>query len=533
MPTIPMPMRARPSLWLHWIAFIAGYVVLDWASYLHPLHGLNITPWNPAPALGFVYWLRYGRVTAVPWFAAILIGEAAVRGLPAPLPLTIVFSAWLTIGYGAIAEVLCRRFVDRAIFHNRQYLFVWLAVVVVGTLTNSLGYISLLHLAGFIPRSDFTEALARFWIGDCVGVIVAMPIIWMLADERGRARLSAIVQRWETGAYSLLAAAMLWVAFGLGGTAEFQYFYFLFLPVVWAAARQGLAGASLIACALQLGIIAAVLWLKLIAVTVSELQMLAAVLALVGFFIGVVVDEQRQAAEDLKHSLRLAAAGEMAAALAHELNQPMTALAAYGKTCEVLLGRGETGEPLAEAIRRMVAESARAAETVRRLRDFFRTGATKLETVALGTLFSAAAAAFGKRALDNQVTLVISPPPAVTVLADPLQLEVVLRNLLANAVESVLGGPAGGRRVSLSGAVEAGGRVCVSVEDSGQGISPSVAARLFEPFASKKSSGLGLGLVISKAIIEAHGGSLWAEVGERGVFKFVLPLQEKHDDAAP
>lgn len=62
--TIPMPTRARSSLWIHWIVFVAGYVALDWASYLHPLHGLNITPWNPAPALGFVFWLRYGRVTA-------------------------------------------------------------------------------------------------------------------------------------------------------------------------------------------------------------------------------------------------------------------------------------------------------------------------------------------------------------------------------------------------------------------------------------------------------------------------------------
>lgn len=529
--TIPMPTRARSSLWIHWIVFVAGYVALDWASYLHPLHGLNITPWNPAPALGFVFWLRYGRVTAAPWFAAILIGEALVRGLPASLPLTLVFSAWLTMGYGAIGEILCRRFVDRSIFNNRKRLFVWLAIVVVGTLANSLGYISLLHLAGLISRSDFGEALSRFWIGDCVGVIVAMPFIWMLADDRGRAHLSAILVRWETAAYGLLAAAMLWIAFGLGGTAEFQYFYFLFLPVVWASARQGLAGASLIACVLQLGVIGAVLWLNLIAVTVSELQMLAAVLALVGFFIGVVVDEQRQAAEDLKYSLRLAAAGEMAAALAHELNQPMTALAAYGKTCEVLLGRGETGEILAEAIRRMVAESARAADTVRRLRDFFRTGATKLEAVAVGALFSAAAKAFEKRALDNDVHFVIPAPPPVAVLVDSLQIEVVLRNLLANAFESVLKSPAGGRRISMSCAIEAGESICVTIEDSGQGISHSVAAHLFEPFASIKSTGLGLGLVISRAIIEAHGGVLWAEVGDRGIFKFVLPMQEDKNDA--
>jgi len=268
-----------------------------------------------------------------------------------------------------------------------------------------------------------------------------------------------------------------------------------------------------------------------VTVEVYELQMLGAVLALVGFFIGVVVDEQRQAVEELKHTLRLAAAGEMASALAHELNQPMTALTAYGEVCEFLLARGETGNTLKDAIRRMVAESARAADVVRRLRDFFRTGATRLELMEVSSLVAAATSPFVARAAEQGIELKVGAAPEGQVFVDRLQLEVVMRNLLSNAFEAVASRPPGGRSVTLSSAIEPAGALRLTVEDNGPGISPTTAGHVFEPFVSTKSSGLGLGLAISRAIIEAHGGSLWTEIGNRGVFKFTLPMQEKRQDA--
>lgn len=512
------------------LAFIAAYVALDWASYLHPLYGLNITPWNPALGLGLVLWLRHGPVMALPWFVAILVGETVVRGLPADLVKTVLLSMALLAGYAAIGATLRRRLGGDELFGDRPRLFSWLLIVVAGTLATALLFITLLHAAGLIPAGDWAEALARFWVGDCVGVLVTMPFFWLLVSDSGQARLRQILCRWETAGYGLLAVAMLWVTFARGSAAEFQYFYFLFLPVVWAAARQGMAGAAVAAFALQAGVIVAVEWLNLVALTVLELQMLGAVLALVGFFIGVVVDEQRQAAERLRQSLHLVAAGEMAAALAHELNQPMTALAAYGSACEYLLAQGETGPRLAETIRRMVAESSRAADVVRRLRDFFRTGATRLEPVAIDALLAAAAAPFTRRAEEGRVAFAVAPAPAVTVLADRLQIEVALRNLIANAFDAVA--EAGERRVAISTGHDGDGGIRITVEDSGPGITAAAEARLFEPFASTKSSGLGLGLVISRALVEAHGGRLWAEVGDHGIFRLSLPIQEAGHEAA-
>lgn len=511
------------------LVFIALYIGLDWASYLHPLHGLNITLWNPAPALGLVLWMRYGRITAIPWFIAIMGGEFVIRGLPAAFLMTVVLSMVLTVGYGAIGEFLRRRLRHGEIFGDRIRLTTWLSIVVIGTLANSLIYIFMLSLTGLLPEGDRFEGLIRFWVGDCVGIVVSMPMLWMLLTQSGQARLRSVLSSWETAGYAALAFTMLWVTFGNGASAEFQYFYFLFLPVIWAAARQGLSGAATSAFILQAGIIFAVEWLNLVAVTVLEFQMLGVVLALVGFFIGVVVDEQRLAVDKLKQTLHLAAAGGMAAALAHELNQPMTALAAYGNACEYLLERGETGEVLRDAIQRMVAESGRAAEVVRRVRDFFRTGATRLETISVSALISSAASRFSERAISEGVQLHVATAPTV-VRVDRLQIELVLRNLLDNAFDAVVLRPEGERHINVTIEEITGDSITITARDSGPGLSASAVDLLFEPFASSKSSGLGLGLVISRALVEAHGGKLWAEPGNSGIFRFSLLTHDRESE---
>lgn len=512
--------------WHHSSAFVVAYVVLDWASYLYPFHGLNITPWNPSLALGLVFWLRQGKRTAIPWFLAILLGDFLVRGLPAPLPMTLVFAAVLTLGYGVIAEMLFRRLKEGEIPHELGSLLSWVAIVGIGTLATSGIYIFLLLWSGLIPVGDWRLAWARFWIGDCVGIVVTMPFLWLLLEQKGRAMLFEVLPRWETAGYGLLSIAMIWIAFGLGGMGEFQYFYLLFLPIVWAAGRQGRVGAAVAAFALQAGIVIAVHWLDLVAVTVFELQMLGAALAFVGLFIGVVIDEKQRLSVELRQTLRLAAAGEMAAALAHELNQPLTALSAYGMAAEQLRMRGETGDGMREVIGRMISESQRAAEVVRRLRDFFRTGATRLSLIELPDLLHGASAQFSVRARDEGIQMVLLDPPACCLFADRAQLEVVLRNLLANALDAVKGQAAGHRLIRISAELIPGRQVCIRVEDSGPGLPEAAAAQLFEAFRSTKSTGLGLGLVISRAIAEAHGGYLMVEAGHHGLFKLILPVEE-------
>ena len=511
------------------LIFVVAYVLLDWASYLHPMYGLNITPWNPSLALGLVFWFRVGWLAAIPWFFALLISEVLVRDQPATLPMTFALSGMLTVGYGIMAETL-RRNITGDILRDRRRLLLWLAIVVACTLITSSTYIFMLFLSGLIPVGDWLVALARFWVGDCVGIVVTMPFFWLLFD--GRNLLRSLLPHWETAGYGLLAAAALWISFGLGGTGEFQYFYMLFLPIVWAAARDGVPGAALAAFMLQAGIIIAVHWHNLVAVTVFELQMLAAVLAFVGLFIGAIIDEKQRVSDELRSTLRLAAAGEMAAALAHELNQPLTALSTYGSACQQLLERSGEVERLRDTIGRMVSEAHRAADVVRRLRDFFRTGATRLEQVALTELIGTTVAKFSSKAESLGVELAVEPIPACMLLADRLQLEVVLRNLLDNALDAVSEQPIGQRRICIQAEMADKRRVRIRVEDSGPGLSAGMAEHLFEAFQSSKASGMGLGLAISRAIAEAHGGDLAVETAECGVFVLTLPMEGASDDAS-
>lgn len=522
-------MGIRPIPLYQGIVFIAAYVALDWASDLHALYGLNITPWNPMPALGLVYWFRYGKSTAIPWLVALLLGEITVRGLPTSILITLALSTGLLIGYSGVAVVMHRAFRTEGFLDDPRRLLTWLAIVIAGTLTTSVIYIAPLVILGLVPIGDWRIALARFWIGDFVGVVVTMPFFWFLIERR--ARLYEILMRWETAAYSLLAAAMLWVVFGLGGTSEFQYFYLLFPPIVWAAARQGVIGAAIAAFLLQAGIIVAVRWTNLIAVTVFELQMLGAVLASVGFFIGTVVDEKQRISRDLRQTLRLAAAAEMAGALAHELNQPLTAISAYGASVEHLLNHGETGNRLHETVKLLVAESFRASDVVRRLRDFVRTGATKLHSVSLAQVVESAALPYKERARSQDIALIIEPIPACTLLVDRVQIEVVMRNLLSNAFDAVCNLPKGERRVTISSVIEDGKRIVFKVEDSGAGVSEEMAREGFQAVHSSKSDGLGLGLAISSTIAQTHGGQLRAEPVGHGAFTLTLPIEGYDSDA--
>ena len=521
----------RQPTWRDLLTLLLGYVALDWASYFHSLHELNITPWNPAPALGLIYLLRFGGVAFLPLALAIFLADAWVRHLP----VSFMVSAWLSMllagGYWLIATLLRRRLSTGAIFSDQRGLLEWAGIVVVGTLLNSAVYVATLRFGNLIPGSSAQDAFIRYWVGDFVGVLVTMPLLWLLLDGRGALLVHDILRSWESFGYLAATVLALWVSFGVDVAAEFKYFYLLFPPVMWAASRRGLAGAVFSVAIVQVGIICAVQILGYSAVNVLEIQILAAVLAVFGFFIGVVVDEKQRVSAELRQTLRLAAAGEMAGALAHELNQPLTALSAYGSACKMLVEQGQTGPQLSEVVDRMVAETFRAGDVLRRLRDFFRTGATRLERFSIAELLASVTASMAERAKLHSVELKLEEVPGYTLLADRLQLEVVLRNLLGNAFDALADQSAGARRIWMTVHPEGAGRLCVRIEDSGPGISSANAERMFEAFNTSKESGLGLGLVISRAIVEAHGGHLWAEVADHGFFRLVLPMEGKLENA--
>jgi two-component system sensor kinase FixL len=217
----------------------------------------------------------------------------------------------------------------------------------------------------------------------------------------------------------------------------------------------------------------------------------------------------------------------MASALAHELNQPLSAVVSYLRACQIMLADPVANRArLEETMTRANDEARRAAEVVRGLREFFRAGAGQLAHVELPALLAHAVEPLRGRFQRHAVRVRIDCEPGLPqVHVDKMQIETVVQNLVGNAVDAMASASSAGREIDITArrADAEAARVCVA--DTGPGLDPEVAKRLFLPFRSTKPHGMGLGLALSRTIVESHGGKLWYEPGAKGsVFCFTVPF---------
>lgn len=237
--------------------------------------------------------------------------------------------------------------------------------------------------------------------------------------------------------------------------------------------------------------------------------------------------------DELAHVSRVTAMGTLATSIAHELNQPLTAIANYVETASAMLATPdeETLAIVREAMDECARQAVRAGQIVRRLRDFISRGETERSIVGLDRLINEASAlAFvgaHARPIEYEVDLEAGAP---LVLADRIQIQQVLLNLLRNAIQALSDTPFARLTVTSGHAPGGGaspdeGMIVVTVADNGPGLSPEIAERLFQPFLSTKAEGMGLGLSICRTIVEAHGGRIWADRSALGgaAFHFTLP----------
>ncbi|WP_414474146.1 PAS domain S-box protein [Microvirga sp. M2] len=229
---------------------------------------------------------------------------------------------------------------------------------------------------------------------------------------------------------------------------------------------------------------------------------------------------------ELVHMSRFTALGEMASTLAHEINQPLTAIANYLKGCRRILQRMEGQDvPMLEGAVNQAAEQAlRAGQVIRHLREFVARGESERHIENLPKLIqeASALALVGAREKGVRVSYRLDTNASL-VLADRIQIQQVLLNLIRNAIEAMQDAPKR-ELVIASHALSQDGLVEVSVTDTGTGIEPEVLERLFQPFVTTKKHGMGVGLSICRTIIESHGGKIWieSEVGQGTVFRFTL-----------
>lgn len=254
----------------------------------------------------------------------------------------------------------------------------------------------------------------------------------------------------------------------------------------------------------------------------------------VAFVLDISEQKQNEARAQKLHAERIAVMQSMAAGIAHEINQPLTATAAYLRALRRLLEMEPERRPtsIAETLDRALAQIMRAGEIVSRLRSFIAHGEPDKFPLSVHDLIQKAFDAANQDMREEQITATLSLNAAQdSVLADKVQIVQVLINLISNATEAMAGVP---RRELAISTTSNEAEIRIDVIDTGVGLSEKAKATLFEPFATTKPSGMGVGLSISRVIIEAHHGRIWAGSNPEGgaIFSFTLPLARSQNEAA-
>ncbi len=506
--------------------YLAGYVALDWISFIEPYAPFGITPWNPGTGLSFVLVLVFG-----PWMIPFLFAGPLLSDLiqiQPPLPLTVELTSVALIGgcYSAALLVLTRLRFDPALSSMKDLFLLMLTAVVSAAIVAS-GYVTVMISARLLPSQDFAAAALRYWVGDVIGIIVIAPFALIAFNRRRTLRMSP-----ETVLQFVAIVAALWLVFGFAEEQKFQLFYVLFLPIVWMAVRTGSEGVSIGLLITQLGLILGVSLFPEKGHDVTALQALMLVLAATGLVAGELVTEHRRTTtqlhlhqDSLSHLARLGSMGELAAAVAHELNQPLMAAGTYARLVEDAI-RSESGDAatVSATAQKAVAQIDRAAEVLRRLRALIRLDRSArvscpVERIVKDTL------ALCRPDLDRihasaKAALPADLPP---VMVDVLQVEQALLNLLRNAIEAIAN--TAQCNITIEASVTDADFVEIAVRDSGPGFPPDRRDNPFLPFSSTKAEGLGFGLPLCKSIIEAHGGQLWLDSRAPGAtVRFTLPI---------
>jgi len=533
--TAPPPIAGsvRLPFLLAAVPFLLCYVVLDWAGLLFPHAFLGVTPWSPSTGLAWAFILLYGPRFLPLLFIAPLLGDALILGPELPWWIQVLSALIIGTGYAtALLVLLNPRTRFNASLSTMRDMVLLMGVAIVATGLVALANVALMVASGSLQASDFQWVLMRYWIGDLIGIAVVTPFLLIYATAGRWPRLSL-----ETAFQALAILLGLFLIFGVVNSAPLRLFYVLFVPIVWMGLRKGLEGATLGLVLVQAGVVVALYLTAERIASVTSLQALMLVLALTGLAIGMVVSERRRAERQLllnqeavARISRLGSMGEFATAIAHEINQPLTAISNYTRLIKRFLETGAGNKEAAiEAAGKAVAQVDRTAAIIKSLRDLIRLGRSEIGPQSVTRIMRESVELLepnlqhGKVQLKTRIAKDLQP-----VLADLLQVEQVLLNLVWNAVEAIEGAGMREGTITIAAALQSPGFVQISVSDTGPGFAADFRVAPVGPALSTKPDGLGLGLALSRSIVEAHGGRLSIGGDNKGaVVRFTLPTALK------
>jgi len=509
------------------VLYLAAYVGLDWVSTFSQTYHLSDYSWNPNSGASFAVMLLFGPRMLPFLFVAPVLGDLAV-GLALPPPFEAASAALIGGTYGAAVLFLRhpRRHFDRSL-QSMAALFQLTFTTAVSAAVVALGVSVIMVVSGVLPLADFVPMAASYWVGDMIGIMVTVPPAVILWYRRHGIWLSAMSLRQVTTILVMLVLCYLswWIE-------HVPVFYPLFVPIVWMALSTGFDGVALGILVAQLGFVLGFHSVMDEVGMYPTLQGLMLVLALTGLFAGSLVTERRRTEavlrlhqESLARLARLGSVGELAAAIAHEVNQPLMAAGTYTRLVDDAIRSGHgNAESTAETARKAAAQVERAALVVRRLRALVRLDRSNRAACGVDQIVRETAALCRPdldRAGVRIIDLVTAGLPPVMV--DKLQIEQALLNLVRNSIEAIAATGATGT-ITITARI-AGDFVEVGVRDTGPGFPPERTADPFLPLSSTKNEGLGVGLSLARSLVEAHGGRIWLDPDTPGAaMNLTLPV---------
>lgn len=526
------------------VGFLLLYVALEWLSFIHEYKGVPITPWNPGLGVVFALMLFAGPLYAIVLFVGIVIAETLVLKTNLQWPIILCIAAIIALVYAGATWLARRHFALDVALKELRDVIALLGAGVIGAVLATLFLSVLLILEPDLDWTDSLIALVPLLVGDTIGIAVVTPLMLRVLHSHPLPALSRALIL-EIVAYVALIAGSLWVIAATGEKNGVKFFYLLFLPIVLSALRFGLDGACVALALAQLGLVGVLQFFAADARTFTEFQILMLVLSTTGLIVGAVVSERERAdayareaerrfkekeAEAVQAS-RFTLVSGMASALAHEINQPLTAARALARSAQELLRQKNDDPARVDAnLTSAITYVDHASGIVRRIREFLRRGHPRISTVDAASVLESAIMLAAPEAAAKGVTLSLAPAGRLpNVFGDRVQLQQVILNLVRNSIDAIGESRGHGKIVVQARQLSAPARIEFSVWDDGPGIDEETAGRLFEPLMTSKHEGLGLGLAICTSIVEAHGGKLWLQSRTAGAteFRFTIPVETK------
>jgi signal transduction histidine kinase len=530
---------------------VVVFVLLEWLSSIHEFMSVPITPWNPGLGVAFAFMLLRGGVYGLVLFAGMIAAELFVVRTELQWPVIVAIAAIISLVYGSAVIVLRRVLhLDTGLYHLRDLIALLSGGIAAACISSALVALLLL-LDHRIEVSNVLTAATPLLLGDVIGIAVMTPLTLRLVMRlQGKESLSGYLRPLaiEIALYAAFICIALYVIVGGQGGSGLRYFYLLFVPVVLAAVRRGFDGACAALAVAQFALVGLMHYFGYDAQAFTDMQTLMLVLTGTGLIVGAVVSERqnadrlrRLAEERLREkemeagrAARFTLVSGMASALAHEINQPMTAARALARSAQHIIGGPTPDLPRAGGnLVNAIAQIDHASGVLRRMREFLRRGRPHVSSFEIGTMIEDALTLARPDATARGIEIMTDIPDGMPMVhGDRIQIEQVVLNLIRNAVEAISGAQQKDGAIRLSAAIlSTPPRIEIGVRDNGPGVAPHLVQAMFEPMTTSKHEGLGLGLPISRTIVESHGGQIWLQSGEPSgtEFRFSLPLERPHD----